>query len=94
MAPTSGWIKGAQLVPENKPFKVDSSSRIIVPSHLKNKFNVNPGDFMAYYTTFIDGKWFMCCCLHTDEYGNKLDDKGNIIEYAKGYQPADEETAE
>lgn len=62
--PQSSWIQGAELIPENKPYKVDSSNRIIVPSHLKAKFGINIGDQMDYYTTFIDGRWFMCVTKH------------------------------
>lgn len=81
---TNGWIEGAQLIPENKPYKVDGAGRIIVPSHLKNKFNIENGDYLDYYTTFIDGRWFMCVTMNYDEYGNKLDDKGRIIAFADG----------
>ena len=58
--PTSDWIQGAQLIPEGRLYKVDSSSRIIVPAHLRAKFGINLGDQLDYYTTFIDGKWFIC----------------------------------
>ena len=85
--PKSSWIQDAELIPENKPYKVDASNRIIVPSHLRAKFNIAPGNCLSYYTTFVDGKWFLCACLYTDEYGNKLDMDGNIIEYAPGYNP-------
>lgn len=59
MPPTS-WIKDALLIPEGRPYKVDSAGRIVVPSHLRDKFDIAIGDDMDYYTTFIDGKWFMC----------------------------------
>lgn len=58
--PTSNWIQGAQLIPEGRPYKVDGSSRIIVPAHLRAKFGIELGDQLDYYTTFIDGKWFIC----------------------------------
>lgn len=67
--PTSGWISGAQLIPENRPYKVDSSNRIIIPAHLKSKFGIDSGDSMDYYTTFIDGKWFICVTKHIPEEG-------------------------
>ena len=50
--PTTNWIKDALLIPEGKLYKVDSSSRIIIPSHLKAKFGIDLGDHMDYYTTF------------------------------------------
>ena len=77
--PESSWISGAQLIPENKPYKVDSAGRIAVPANLRAKFNIESGDYMDYYTTFVDGKWFLCCCLHFDDDGNKIDDKGELI---------------
>lgn len=67
MAPTSGWIEGAQLIPEGRPYKVDGASRVVVPSHLKAKFGINTGDEMDYYTTFVDNKWFICMTKHIDE---------------------------
>lgn len=59
-----GWIKDAMLIPEGKPYKVDSSSRIVIPAHLRAKFDVKLGDDMDYYTTFVDGKWFICVTKH------------------------------
>lgn len=65
--PMSDWINNAQLIPEGRPYKVDSSSRIVVPSHLKAKFGIENGDNMDYYTTFVDGKWFICVTKHVAE---------------------------
>ena len=65
--PMSGWIKDAMLIPEGRPYKVDGSSRIIVPAHLRAKFGVELGDQMDYYTTFVDGKWFICVTKHVEE---------------------------
>lgn len=65
--PMSGWIKDAMLIPEGRPYKVDGSSRIIVPAHLRAKFDVELGDQMDYYTTFVDGKWFICVTKHIEE---------------------------
>jgi AbrB family looped-hinge helix DNA binding protein len=58
--PKSSWIQGAELIPENNPYKVDAAGRIVIPSHLRSKFSIAVGDEMEYYTTFIDDKWFMC----------------------------------
>lgn len=69
--PMSGWIKDAMLIPEGKPYKVDGSSRIIVPAHLRAKFGVELGDQMDYYTTFVDGKWFICVTKHIEEVKNE-----------------------
>lgn len=69
--PISNWINNAQLIPEGRPYKVDSSSRIVVPSHLKAKFGIKNGDNMDYYTTFVDGKWFICVTKHVEEEEEK-----------------------
>ena len=63
----STWIQNAEMVPENKPYKVDSSGRIIVPAHLRAKFGIDIGDEMDYYTTFVDNKWFVCVTKKMDK---------------------------
>lgn len=72
--PMSGWINGAQLIPEGRPYKVDGASRIVIPSHLKDKFGIVNSDLMDYYTTFIDGRWFMCVTKHVVEKDEKVDE--------------------
>lgn len=67
----NGWIKDAMLIPEGRPYKVDGSSRIIVPAHLRAKFGVELGDQMDYYTTFVDDKWFICVTKHIEEEETK-----------------------
>ena len=61
--PQNEWIKGALLIPENNSYKVDSSGRVIIPAHLRSKFKIEVGDMMEYYTTFVDGSWFLCVRL-------------------------------
>lgn len=65
--PQNKWIENAQMIPEGKTYKVDSASRIAIPAHLRAKFGVQNGDEMDYYTTFVDGKWFMCVTRHVPE---------------------------
>ena len=72
--PMSDWINGAQLIPEGRPYKVDGASRIVIPSHLKDKFGIVNGDLMDYYTTFIDGRWFMCVTKHVVEKDEKVNE--------------------
>ena len=67
----NGWIKDAMLIPEGRPYKVDGSSRIIVPAHLRAKFGIELGDQMDYYTTFVDDKWFICVTKHVEEEKTK-----------------------
>ena len=54
-------INGVELVPERSSYKVDASGRIIIPAHMRNKFKVDSGDFMEYFTAYVDGDWFLCC---------------------------------
>lgn len=69
--PQSSWIQGAELIPENRPYMVDSAGRVIIPSHLRAKFGIEIGDEMDYYTTFIDGRWFVCVTRHVEEEEEK-----------------------
>jgi AbrB family looped-hinge helix DNA binding protein len=61
--PQNEWIRGAMMVPENSTYKVDGSGRIVIPSHLRNKFRIEPGDQVEYFTSFIDDCWFLCVRL-------------------------------
>lgn len=54
-------IPNVDLVPEHNSYKIDGSGRIIIPAHMRNKFNVDNGDFMEYFTAYVDGTWFLCC---------------------------------
>lgn len=67
----SNWINGAQLIPEGRPYKVDGAGRVVIPVHLRNKFGIELSDEMDYYTTFVDGKWFMCITKHMPEEEEK-----------------------
>lgn len=69
--PKSQWLQGAELIPENAIYKVDGSSRIIIPAHMRNKFKIDLGDMVEYYTAFIDGKWFLCACRASEEEQEK-----------------------
>lgn len=54
-------IENVDLVPERSNYKVDASGRIIIPAYMRAKFEINLGDYMEYYTAYVDGKWFLCC---------------------------------
>lgn len=53
-------IEGVELVPERGNYKVDASGRIIIPSYMRNKFEIEKGDVMEYFTAYVDGRWFLC----------------------------------
>ena len=54
-------ITDVELVPEHGTYKVDGSGRIIIPAYMRNKFGIENGDYMDYFTAYVDGEWFMCC---------------------------------
>ena len=71
-----GWIQGAELIPEYNRYKVDSSYRIIIPSYMKTKLNMDAGDIVEYYSAYIDGQWFLCVRRADEEYQlTKKEDK-------------------
>lgn len=49
-----------ELIPENSTYKVDASGRIIIPSHLRNRFGINQGDSVELFTMQINGEWYVC----------------------------------
>ncbi len=72
--PKSTWIQEAELVPENNNYKVDAAGRIVIPSNLRNKFGIQQGDEMDYYTAFVDNKWFMCVTKKIEEVEEEAQD--------------------
>lgn len=73
-------FEGVELVPERNIYKVDASGRIIIPSYIRNKFDIQIGDYVDYYTADVDGTWFLCCRKHelTDEDRVRLAKTGRI----------------
>jgi AbrB family looped-hinge helix DNA binding protein len=53
-------IENVELVPEHGQYKVDGSGRIIIPAYMRNKFKIENGDYMEYFTAYVDGDWFLC----------------------------------
>ena len=54
--------------------KVDSSSRVAIPAHIRAKFNIGVGDEMDYFTTFADGRWFLCMAAAPGDGTNEDDE--------------------
>lgn len=73
-------INDVELVPERSTYKVDASGRIIIPSYMRTKFNVEAGDYMDYYTAYVDGEWFLCAKKHqlTEDEVERLEKTGRI----------------
>lgn len=73
-------IEGVELVPERNAYKVDASGRIIVPAYMRNKFGIDQGDYMDYYTAYVDGTWFLCAKKHilTEQEKKNLEETGRL----------------
>ena len=76
--PQTNWIKDAMLIPEGRPYKVDSSSRVVVPAHLRAKFGIEIGEELDYYTTFADNRWFICIAKKKPEQEETEEHEENI----------------
>jgi len=73
-------INGVELVPERSAYKVDASGRIIIPSYMRSKFDIDAGDYMDYYTAYVDGEWFLCAKKHilTPDEIQRIKEKGKL----------------
>lgn len=73
-------INGVELVPERSNYKVDASGRIIIPAYMRTKFNIDVGDYMDYYTAYVDGDWFLCAKKHilTPEEKERIERTGKL----------------
>ena len=71
-------IQDVELVPERSNYKVDASGRVIIPAYMRTKFGIEVGDYMDYYTAYVDGDWFLCVKKHilTPEEIAELEKKG------------------
>jgi hypothetical protein len=47
---------------------------------MRAKFNVEAGDYMDYYTAYVDGEWFLCAKKHqmTEDELERLEKTGRI----------------
>ena len=45
--------------------KVDALGRIVIPSKLRDKFAIEPGDKVEFFSTYVDGVMYLCmACPH------------------------------
>ena len=52
-------LNDAVVMPEGATYKVDPAGRAIIPAHLRKKFGVAPGDYLEYYTAYVEGEWVL-----------------------------------
>lgn len=48
-----------KLEAENSTYKVDAAGRVIIPSSIRKRFGIKPGDYMDYYVGEQDGHWLL-----------------------------------
>jgi hypothetical protein len=48
---------------------------------MRNKFRVDSGDFMEYFTAYVDGDWFLCC--RKDEERSRIEREKEAAKKAK-----------
>lgn len=48
------------MICEGESRRVDSTGRVSIPKHLRKKYGCNEGDEVEFFTTEIDGKYFIC----------------------------------
>ena len=45
--------------------KVDALGRTVIPSKLRDKFAIEPGDKVEFFSTYVDGVMYLCmACPH------------------------------
>ena len=45
--------------------KVDALGRIVIPSKLRDKFAIEPGDKVEFFSIYVDGVMYLCmACPH------------------------------
>lgn len=74
-------IENVDLIPERTSYKIDGSGRVVIPAHLRNKFRVENGDYMEYFTAYVDGDWFLCC--RKDEERTRIEKEKEAAKAAK-----------
>ena len=57
--PKSSWIQGAELVPENKPYKVDAAGRVVIPVAVRDELHLKQGSKVNIKAVVINGKKYI-----------------------------------
>lgn len=54
-----------RMINLNANRKVDALGRIVIPSKLRDKFAIEPGDKVEFFSTYVDGVMYLCmACPH------------------------------
>ena len=54
-----------KMINLNANRKVDALGRIVIPSKLRDKFAIEPGDKVEFFSTYVDGVMYLCmACPH------------------------------
>ncbi len=54
-----------RMINLNANRKVDALGRIVIPSKLRDKFAIEPGDKVEFFSTYVDGVQYLCmACPH------------------------------
>ena len=54
-----------RMINLNTNRKVDALGRIVIPSKLRDKFAIEPGDKVEFFSTYVDGVMYLCmACPH------------------------------
>ena len=54
-----------KMINLNANSKVDALGRIVIPSKLRDKFAIEPGDKVELFSTYVEGVMYMCmACPH------------------------------
>lgn len=59
-----------KLEAENSTYKVDAAGRVIIPSSIRKRFGIKPGDYMDYYVGEQDGKYILALMKSEKENDN------------------------
>ena len=54
-----------RMINLNANRKVDALGRIVIPSKLRDRFAIEPGDKVEFFSTYVNGVMYLCmACPH------------------------------